>query len=169
MRALVGTIVAGASGLALLVGPAAAGPQDPGAAGSQPPPAHTSKQSFHKKAKRAKLTVIDSPYGEILADRSGRALYLFTKEKSDRSRCYKGCATAWPPLKTRRKPRVGKGLDRELIGTTRRRNGSKQVTYNGKPLYFYVDDRKPGRVGCQDVRSFGGLWLVVSPEGEEVR
>ena len=115
-----------------------------------------------------KLTVIDSRYGEMLADRSGRALYLFDKERSDRPRCHRGCATAWPPLKTKKKPRVGKGLDSDLIGTTKRRNGSKQVTYDGKPLYFYIDDRKPGRVGCHDVRSFGGLWLVVSPDGEAV-
>ncbi|MGI9556622.1 MAG: COG4315 family predicted lipoprotein [Solirubrobacterales bacterium] len=171
MARVVGLLVAGISGLALLAAPAAAGPGEApsaSAASAQAPQAQPSKQPFHKKAKRAKLTVIDSRYGEMLADRSGRALYRFDKERSDRPRCHGGCATAWPPLKTKKKPRLGKGLDRDLLGTTKRRNGSKQVTYDGKPLYFYIDDRKPGRVGCHDVRSFGGLWLVVSPNGEAV-
>ncbi len=105
----------------------------------------------------------------MLADRNGHALYLFTRDRPNRSRCRRGCANAWPPLKTKRSPRVGDGLDSALIGTTKRRNGSKQVTYNGHPVYFYVDDRKPGQVRCQDIREFGGTWLVVSPDGEAIR
>jgi predicted lipoprotein with Yx(FWY)xxD motif len=54
-------------------------------------------------------------------------------------------------------------------GTTRRRGGGLQVTYDGKPLYYYVGDRKPLQVLCQDVVEFGGRWLVVRPDGRTVR
>lgn len=123
----------------------------------------------HKRVGRVKLTVIDSRFGEMLADRSGRALYLFTRDKPDRSRCRGACAQAWPPLKTKRMPKVGAGLDSDLIGVTKRRNGTKQVTFDGQPVYFYEDDRRSGQVGCQDVREFGGTWLVVSPDGTAIR
>jgi predicted lipoprotein with Yx(FWY)xxD motif len=119
-------------------------------------------------AKRAKLTLIDTEYGEILADRQGYALYLFTKEEGRKSRCYGRCAEAWPPLKTTRKARAGGGLDPELLGKTERRNGRKQVTYNGHPLYYYVGDREPEEVFCQDVHEFGGRWYVLTADGEPV-
>lgn len=119
-------------------------------------------------AKRAKLTLIDTEYGEILADRQGYALYLFTKEEGRKSRCYGRCAEAWPPLKTTRKPRAGGGLDPELLGKTERRNGRKQVTYNDHPLYYYVGDNEPEEVFCQDVHEFGGRWYVLTADGEPV-
>jgi predicted lipoprotein with Yx(FWY)xxD motif len=56
-----------------------------------------------------------------------------------------------------------------LLGTSRRRDGRLQVTYNGRPLYFYVGDKKPGQVLCQNVDEFGGTWLVVRPSGRLVR
>jgi predicted lipoprotein with Yx(FWY)xxD motif len=65
--------------------------------------------------------------------------------------------------------RAGAGVRQALIGTTRRRNGRRQVTYNGWPLYYYVSDRRPGQVTCQNVDQFGGLWLVVRPDGRLVR
>ena len=65
-------------------------------------------------------------------------------------------------------PRAGAGLDPKLLGTTERDDGSTQVTYNGHPLYYYVDD-PPGEVLCQNVDEFGGLWLVVKPSGDAVQ
>ncbi|MGH2990319.1 MAG: COG4315 family predicted lipoprotein, partial [Solirubrobacterales bacterium] len=114
------------------------------------------------------LTLIDTEYGEILADRKGFALYLFTKEEGRESRCYGECAEAWPPLKTKRKPRAGAGLDPGLLARTERRNGRKQVTYDGHPLYYYIGDSDPGEVFCQDVQEFGGRWYVVTANGEPV-
>ncbi len=54
-------------------------------------------------------------------------------------------------------------------GTTRRRDGTVQVTYSGHPLYYYVGDVKPGQILCQNADEFGGTWLVVSPRGTPVR
>jgi len=64
-------------------------------------------------------------------------------------------------------PVAGGGADGELLGTTERPNGEVQVTYDGHPLYYYVDDA-PGTILCHNVDEFGGLWLVVQPDGEAV-
>jgi predicted lipoprotein with Yx(FWY)xxD motif len=122
------------------------------------------------RRKGASVKVMDTRYGRMLFDGRGRALYLFTRERgSARSRCYADCATAWPPFLTRGRPRAGNGARSALLGTTRRRDGKTQVTYNGHPLYYYVTDRKPGQVTCQDVTEFGGTWLVVSPSGTAIQ
>lgn len=115
----------------------------------------------------ATVKVVSSQFGRVIADRRGEAFYLFDKEKGRRSRCYAECAIAWPPVLTKGKPRADKGADADLLGTTKRRNGKLQVTYNGHPLYYYKDD-DPGRILCHNVDEFGGLWLVVNPRGDAV-
>jgi predicted lipoprotein with Yx(FWY)xxD motif len=68
---------------------------------------------------------------------------------------------------TKGRPVAGKGARQRLLGSTRRGGGKRQVTYDGHPLYYYVDDA-PGRVLCHNVLEFGGLWLVVEPDGSPV-
>jgi predicted lipoprotein with Yx(FWY)xxD motif len=126
------------------------------------------KEDEAMAAKRgATVKVVDSQFGRVIADRRGEAFYLFDKEKGKRSRCNGECAVAWPPVLTKGKPRPGNGADADLLGTTKRRNGKLQVTYNGHPLYYYKDD-EPGRILCHNVDEFGGLWLVVNPRGNAV-
>jgi predicted lipoprotein with Yx(FWY)xxD motif len=115
------------------------------------------------------ITVRRSRFGRVIFDGSGRALYLFTREHGTRPRCYGTCAKAWPPFVVKGKPKAGAGTRGSLIGTTRRRDGTRQATYHGHPLYYYVADRRPGEILCQDVFEFGGTWLVVSPAGRAVR
>jgi predicted lipoprotein with Yx(FWY)xxD motif len=115
------------------------------------------------------VKVMRTRYGRMLVDGRGRALYLFTKEGGPTARCYGACAQAWPVFYARGRLRGGAGADRKLIGSTRRRDGRKQVTYNGHPLYYYVTDRAPGVVTCQNVVEYGGTWLVVSPSGDAIR
>jgi predicted lipoprotein with Yx(FWY)xxD motif len=107
-------------------------------------------------------------YGLVLLDGRGRALYLFTSDRSPRSRCYGACAGNWPPFLTRGNPVPGTAAQASLLGTARRNDGSTQVTYRGHPLYYYVGDRHPGEVLCQDVEEFGGRWYVVTPHGSAV-
>jgi predicted lipoprotein with Yx(FWY)xxD motif len=114
------------------------------------------------------LVAADSQYGSILFDSKHRGIYLFDRESPDSSQCYGACADAWPPVLTDGDPQAGAGLDPKLLGTTERDDGSTQVTYNGHPLYYYVDD-PPGEVLCHNVDEFGGLWLVVEPSGEAVQ
>lgn len=119
-----------------------------------------------KKRRGPVLRVRDSEFGPALVEkRSGLATYAFTLEKQGgKPRCYGGCADAWPPLRTRRRPVAGSGVDPDLLGTVERRNGGRMVTYDGRPLYFYVDD-SPGVILCNDVFEFGGDWLVIGPDG----
>lgn len=114
------------------------------------------------------IRVIDhARFGPILFDGRGQAIYAFTYDRGTRSRCYGGCARAWPPVYTRGAPRAGRNVRRGLLGTTRRRDGRRQVTYAGRPLYFYVNEGRR-QVFCHRVFSFGGLWLVVRPSGRVV-
>ena len=116
------------------------------------------------------LTVRDTRYGRILFDGAGRSLYAFTRDtRGGASRCYGACATAWPVLYARGTLRAGRGVAQRLIGTVKRADGRRQVTYNGWPLYYYVGDTRPGQVTCQNVREYGGLWLIVRPSGRLVR
>ncbi len=116
------------------------------------------------KAKPTRITTDDSQFGTMLFDGGRQAIYSFDKEKTKRSKCYGSCAKAWPPVLTKGKPKAHGEADQGLLGTTKRRNGTTQVTYAGKPLYFYAHEG-PGQVFCHDVKQFGGLWLVVRPDG----
>ena len=122
------------------------------------------------ESSRNTLSVRSSPFGKILFDGRGFALYAFTKDRrGGRSTCYGACAKAWPPYVVRGTLSVGPGVNRPLLGTVRRRDGSRQATYAGRPLYYYVGDRRAGQVLCQNVSEFGGLWLVVRASGRLVR
>lgn len=114
------------------------------------------------------LTLRGSQYGRVLFDGSTRALYAFTRDPRGRSACYGACAAAWPPYIVSGRLTAGRGTSRSLFGTTRRRDGTRQLTYAGRPLYYYVAD-PVGRVLCQNVVEFGGLWLVVRGNGKLVR
>src|SRR5215208_7791357 len=83
----------------------------------------------------------DDKLGSFLVDDKGMTLYLFTKDTPNTSVCYDKCATAWPPLLTTGDPVAGEGADASLLGTTTRKDGSIQVTYNGWPLYYYEKDK----------------------------
>jgi predicted lipoprotein with Yx(FWY)xxD motif len=103
--------------------------------------------------------------GDILVDANGMTLYLFTRDTPNTSNCYDQCAVNWPPLLTASEPMAGTGADASLLGTTTRTDGSTQVTYNGWPLYYWVNDHMPGDATGQDV---GGVWFVLDAAGEQV-
>jgi predicted lipoprotein with Yx(FWY)xxD motif len=114
------------------------------------------------------INVADSDFGTILFDRSGQAIYLLDKETTNHPECYEACAEAWPPVLTRGVPVAMAGVRDEALGTTRRRDGTTQVTYAGHPLYYYAHDGK-NEVLCHNVREYGGLWLVITPTGNAAR
>jgi predicted lipoprotein with Yx(FWY)xxD motif len=156
--------------LALTIVAAGCGGSD--AAGVAAPSDRMTATSMTADGAAAKTTgrtvkVVRSQFGSILGDGRGQAFYLFDKEKTRKSECYRACARAWPPVLTKGRPKAGKGARKSLIGTTRRRDGSLQVTYRGRPLYYYVHDA-PGRVLCHNVDEFGGLWLVLRASGKAV-
>jgi predicted lipoprotein with Yx(FWY)xxD motif len=121
------------------------------------------------EASAVTLTLRNTRYGRILFDARGRVLYGFTRDRrGGPSQCYGACAAAWPVYYSKGSLRAGRGVRQALLGTVRRRDGRRQVTYNGWPLYYYAHEG-PGEVKCQNVREFGGLWLVVKPNGQLVR
>ena len=143
-----------------------------------PPPATSSAttaaaaaddmRSDEEPARAAAGTTIKargSEFGRMLWGPRRRAIYIFERDGRDTSRCYGECARAWPPVFTTGRPVAGRGIRKALLGTTRRRNGRRQVTYAGKPLYYYAHEG-PGEVRCHNVDLNGGLWWVVGPSGK---
>ena len=115
-------------------------------------------------ANEATLNVAADPkLGEILVDGKGMTLYMFTKDEPDKSNCAGDCLAKWPPLLTQGSPKLGDGVDDFLVGTATLADGSLIVTYNKMPLYYWVNDAKPGDTTGQGV---GDVWYVVSPDGE---
>ena len=106
--------------------------------------------------------------GKILVDSKGRTVYLFEKDTGPKSTCSGACAAEWPPVTTTGKPSAGNGLTASMLGTTKRSDGTTQVTYNGHPLYRYAGDNKAGDTNGQGLDFFGGEWYVLSPAGQKV-
>ena len=120
-----------------------------------------------RAAKGPTVKVVSSQYGPVVADGRGEAFYLFASEKSSASKCYGACMQRWPPVLAKGTPRATTGAQSRLLGTTRRTDGKLQLTYAGHPMYYYAGDA-PGRILCQGVNEFGGLWLVVRSSGKPV-
>jgi predicted lipoprotein with Yx(FWY)xxD motif len=106
--------------------------------------------------------------GKFLADGQGRALYLFTADKSSTSTCTGACASTWPPVTTSAMPMAGGGVSQSLLGTTKRADGTEQLTYNGHPLYYFSADTGSGMAKGQGVKAFGSDWYVVNGKGSKI-
>ena len=106
--------------------------------------------------------------GTFLVDAKGHTLYLFRKDTTKKSRCSGDCATAWPPLLTTGKPTASGTAKKSLLGTTKRSDGTTQVTYNGHPVYYFSNDKKAGDAKGQAVNAFGAKWYVVSSAGNKI-
>ena len=140
-----------------------------GPATAPAPAAPTATTAAVRAPRGALVKVRSTRYGRILVDRRGQALYQFTRDTgAGASRCTGDCARAWPPLYAGGAPVAGVGATQSKLGTTRRSGGRRQVTYAGHPLYYYNADT-PSRILCQNVKEFGGLWLVTKPSGAPVR
>jgi len=105
--------------------------------------------------------------GTVLVDSKGFTLYDFHKDKGGTSACYGACAGAWPPLLTEGNPQAQGAAERSMLGTTKRNDGTIQVTYNGWPLYTFVGDKAPGEANGNDFTQFGAQWYALLPNGEE--
>jgi predicted lipoprotein with Yx(FWY)xxD motif len=107
--------------------------------------------------------------GKIIVDGRSRTLYLFEKDKNGKSSCSGACATNWPPLLTKGKPKASGSVKASKLGTTKRSDGTTQVTYGGHPLYtFLADKNKPGSTKGQELDAFGAEWYVVGTNGKKV-
>jgi predicted lipoprotein with Yx(FWY)xxD motif len=117
----------------------------------------------------AVIKVGPSNLGRVLVDARGRTLYMWAHDRTTRSTCNGECAEYWPPLVTRGTPSARGGARAGLLGTSRRRDGRRQVTYAGHPLYYFVKDTRPGQTTGEGLTGFGGRWDPVSAAGGAVR
>ena len=118
---------------------------------------------------RAKLSVRASDYGTVLSGPGGVVVYMFAPDRGGKSACYGACAREWHPFLTKGRPMAGSGVKANLLGTTTRKDGSVQVTYNGHPLYFDTmsgESHTGSEIGCQHLNINGGIWLIVKPNGQ---
>jgi predicted lipoprotein with Yx(FWY)xxD motif len=104
--------------------------------------------------------------GRVLVDSEGFTLYEFEKDKGTTSSCYGHCAKNWPPLQTKGSPQPSNGASPSMLGTSKRHDGTVQVTYAGRPLYTFALDTKPGDAKGNDFEAFGAEWYALTPTGD---
>ena len=131
-----------------------------------PPP--TTAMGTGTGAGAAAVSTASGELGEHLVGPNGHTLYLFEKDTGSTSTCTGACAAAWPPLITTGAPTAGGAADAGLLGTTKRPDGTIEVTYGGHPLYYYSGDAAPGDTAGQEVEAFGAEWYAVAPSGKAV-
>ena len=107
-------------------------------------------------------TLTTASFGKVLVTRSGQALYWWNRERGGTVRCTGACARAWPPLIIARRARVPASIPgvRGRFATLIRPDGRRQVTYQGMPIYTYVNEG-PREVRCNDVDG----WFVARARG----
>jgi predicted lipoprotein with Yx(FWY)xxD motif len=127
---------------------------------------HALPTTSHGRA--ATVGVASTGLGSVLVDRQGRTLYLFARDSGPTSACSGVCAANWPPVLVSGNPRIGSGVKPSDVATTARPDGKRQLTYNGHPLYTFVNDTKPGDTNGEGISAFGGSWFAVSPAGDKV-
>ena len=145
---------------------AAAGGNQPYRHGAQRSPA--SMLGAAAAPRVVSVGVARSKLGRILVDSRGRTVYLFEKDQRGKSSCDGACAAAWPPLIASAKPHAKSGVKASLLGTTKRKDGRLQVTYNHHPLYTFFSDTKSGQTNGEGIDAYGAEWYVVSPAGVKV-
>lgn len=118
---------------------------------------------------RQKVAVAHNPdLGNVLVDDNGRTVYLFVQDPPNHTSCYDACASIWPPVTTAGPPTAGTGVPAAELTTIDRRDGGRQVAYNGHPLYYYQADREPGDAYGEGLNQFGAEWYALSSAGQQV-
>ncbi|MFI9311307.1 hypothetical protein [Streptomyces triculaminicus] len=167
--------VGGAVALALTATGCGAGDSSYGGSDkSTPGPQQEQRQEQPKEqpqqpaAGAAGLTTAQDPkLGTVVTDTKGFTLYRFDKDtaKPSASHCEGDCAAAWPPVTAADQVSL-KGVDKSLVATVTRADGSKQLTLGGWPLYRFAKDAKPGDTKGQGV---GGTWFAAGPQGKKAQ
>jgi predicted lipoprotein with Yx(FWY)xxD motif len=159
LGALLGTgLLAAACGSAATSGGSAS--STPGAAGSTP--------SASAQAAATVIKTTSGSAGAFLTNGSGRAVYLWDKDTMNSSMCSGACAGAWPPVIANGSVTASGGATSTDLGTITRSDGTKQVTYDGHPLYYFAGDTGSGQTSGQGSDSFGAKWWLVAPSGASI-
>ena len=157
-----------AAGIALAATACSSGSSSTGTAA---PAASSATASSAVSSSAAAMTIglasVSGIDGKFLAGSQGRTMYLFEADKSGASTCTGACAATWPPVTTASMPMAGSGVEQSLLGTTKRSDGTEQVTYNGHPLYYFAADTA-GMAKGQGYKDFGAGWYVVNAKGSKI-
>ncbi|HET6193172.1 MAG TPA: hypothetical protein VFE59_39930 [Trebonia sp.] len=121
----------------------------PAAAGSSSPAGASSSSAAADGPGSTVITTVSSSAGTFLANGSGHAVYLWTKDSNGMSACSGACAGAWPPVTTTGTVTATGGAKSSDLGTITRSDGTKQVTYDGHTLYFFSGDSGSGMASGQ--------------------
>lgn len=151
--------------------PTAAPVQPTTAPTTAPAVAPTTAPTAASAGKSAVVNVAsNATQGKYLVDGDGMTLYMFVPDKQSDSTCYEAlnCAKSWPPFLTESGKVDLKSADLQasMFGTTKRKDGTTQVTFNKWPLYFFANDKKAGDVNGQGAEFSGGPWWVMAPDGK---
>jgi predicted lipoprotein with Yx(FWY)xxD motif len=119
----------------------------------------------------AKVSLRKTSLGMVLVNGRGHTLYAFTKDSRNKDRCVStaGCASTWPVVTSTGKPTAGPGVKSSKLSTIKLPNGSRQVTYAGRPLYTYAADSSAGATDYVGASAFGGTWLAVNAAGKTIK
>jgi len=160
--------VGGALGAAALVAACSSGGTSSTGATASGTPAGASSSSGGSTSGGTVIETASSSAGTVLTNGSGRAVYLWAKDTGNTSNCNGACAGAWPPVTTTGSATASGGAKASDLGTISRSDGSKQVTYDGHPLYYFSGDSGPGTASGQGSDGFGAKWWLVAPTGSDV-
>ncbi len=132
---------------------------------------HRARQHSSTCARSAAAVVVGTKragrLGTILeAGSRGHTVYAFMADHRNRSVCRGACEQLWPPVTTSGRPKASRGAKSKSLGTIARGHGVRQVTYDGRPLYYYLPDRSSKDVRGEGVKSFGARWFALSPRGK---
>ena len=154
-----------------LVLAACGGSSTSSSSGSGSTPSHRAAKPSTSNSSSAASVVSTktSSLGTFLVDGNGRALYLWDADHGSKSTCSGACAQAWPPLTTTATPKASGAVKASLLGTTKRTDGTSEVTYAGHPLYYFAGDAQPGQTTGQGSNGFGAPWWVVTPAGKALQ
>jgi predicted lipoprotein with Yx(FWY)xxD motif len=120
------------------------------------------------KGGAARIATASHGVGTMLVDARGRSVYLWKADTGKKSMCSGACAQSWPAVTTKGAPKAGGAVKASLLGTSRRSDGTTQVTYAGHPLYTFAGDSAAGQLNGQGSNGFGAVWLVVAPNGKAI-
>jgi predicted lipoprotein with Yx(FWY)xxD motif len=138
------------------------------AAGSTPGTAAGGTSSAAAAAAATVIKTTSGSAGAFLTNGSGRAVYLFDKDTMNTSMCTRACAGFWPPVTANVAVTASGGATAKDLGTITRSDGTKQVTYDGHPLYYYAGDTGSGQTNGQGSDNFGAKWWLVAPTGASI-
>lgn len=162
------TVRTGAIGIVLAAGLLVAGCGSSSYSPSTSASASTTKAGSSSSSGGLTISTAKGSAGTYLVGASGRALYLWVADHNGKSSCAGACAQNWPPVTASTMPKTAGGATASDLGTTTRSDGSKQLTYKGHPLYYFIGDPGPNSTSGQGSSAFGAKWWLVSPSGSAI-